>query len=87
MDGQNISLDSPEAQRVVEPLALARALRAQRLGLYSILACRSSSLKTLRGTRKRPRTPFLAAPRASETELRRLVARPFPTRYRARRGE
>ena len=37
VDGQNISLDSPEAREVVESPALARAKRAKRLGLYSIV--------------------------------------------------
>lgn len=37
VDGQNISLDSLEARQVVESSALARAKRAKRLGLYSIV--------------------------------------------------
>eukprot|EP00439_Symbiodinium_sp_Y106_P013253 s5335_g1.t3 len=37
VDGRNLSLDSPVVSRVVQASALARAKRAQRLGLYSIV--------------------------------------------------
>ncbi|CAE7356238.1 unnamed protein product [Symbiodinium natans] len=37
VDGKNLSLDSPITRRVIDADALARAKRARRLGLYSIV--------------------------------------------------